>query len=150
MPYLKRQIGKKVMIGDNPSSHLSVDIIKECEKHNISFVFLPPNSTHLCQPLDVAFFAPLKKHWRSVLNEWKDGPGRSESTVPKSKFPDLLKKLESHVKHSAENVKAGFRACGIFPVNTDEKGFPDLILTRKMIQLLLIHLKKLKVNLLHS
>jgi hypothetical protein len=48
-PILRRLEGKKVIIGDNLSCHLSVDVIKRCEANNISFVFLLPNSTHLLQ-----------------------------------------------------------------------------------------------------
>ena len=58
LPHLKRLSGKKVMIGDNLSSHLSAQVIKSCEENNISFVFLPPRSTQFMQPLDVSFFAP--------------------------------------------------------------------------------------------
>lgn len=54
---------KKVLIGDNLSSHISPHIIEECNKNNIKFVLLPPNSTHYTQPLDVAFFRPLKIKW---------------------------------------------------------------------------------------
>ena len=45
--------GRKVVIGDNLSSHLSEEVIASCEEYNISLVFLPPNLTHLCQPLDM-------------------------------------------------------------------------------------------------
>ena len=45
--YLSKQQGKKVVIGDNLASHLSVKVIEMCEANNIAFVFLPPNSTHL-------------------------------------------------------------------------------------------------------
>ena len=55
----RQKEGKKVIIGDNLSSHFSIDVIRLCEEHNISFVCLVPNSTHLSQPLDVAFYAPL-------------------------------------------------------------------------------------------
>lgn len=61
----------KVIIGDNLASHISVSVITECQKGKIRFVLLPPNSTHLCQPLDVAFFKPLKTRWYSVLLAWK-------------------------------------------------------------------------------
>ena len=47
LPRLKRQEGKKVMIGDNLSSHISQQVLQKCEENNISFVALPPNSTHL-------------------------------------------------------------------------------------------------------
>lgn len=60
--YLKKFPGRKVLIDDNLSSHISMESIKACKEHNISFVFLPANSTHLTQPLDVAFFRPLKCH----------------------------------------------------------------------------------------
>ena len=68
---LKKQQGKKVLIGDNLSSHLSESVIKACNDNNISFVCLLPNSTHLLQPLDVAFFTPLKRLWRHLLRGCK-------------------------------------------------------------------------------
>ncbi|GLV37577.1 hypothetical protein CBL_20389 [Carabus blaptoides fortunei] len=60
LPYFRKKDGSKLLIGDNLSSHLSECVIKKCEDNNIKFSFLLPNSTHLCQPLDVSFFGPLK------------------------------------------------------------------------------------------
>lgn len=51
IPYFRNREGKKAIIGDNLASHLSAKIIQECEDHNIMFIFLPRNSTHVCQPL---------------------------------------------------------------------------------------------------
>lgn len=59
--------GKKILIEDNLSSHLSLNTIKKCQEQDVHFVFLPPNSTHLTQPLDVAFFRPMKVAWRDIL-----------------------------------------------------------------------------------
>ncbi|XP_051164857.1 uncharacterized protein LOC127283805 [Leptopilina boulardi] len=61
LPYLKNLPGKKVMIGDNLASHVSPKVIKECQENDIAFILLPPNSTHLSQPLDVAIFRSIKK-----------------------------------------------------------------------------------------
>ncbi|KAK6167093.1 hypothetical protein SNE40_021197 [Patella caerulea] len=61
LPHAKRLAGKTVLIGDNLSSHFTSEILKSCEENNIAFVCLPPNSTHICQPLDVSFFAPMKR-----------------------------------------------------------------------------------------
>lgn len=76
-PFLRRKQEKKILIGDNLASHLSYSVIKSCMENDIHFVFLPKNSTHLCQPLDVAVFGPLKRVWRDVLTEWKKRPWRS-------------------------------------------------------------------------
>lgn len=118
LPYFRRLDGKKYMIGDNLASHLSLETIKKCADSDVHFIFLPSNSTHLTQPLDVAFFRPLKMAWRKLLLEWKLGPGRNEPTIPKSKFPSLLKALCESCK--SENVKSGFRKCGIYPLKRSE------------------------------
>ena len=121
IPYLKQLEGKKYIIGDNLSSHLSVESIKACQDHQISCVFLPSNSTHLTQPLDVAFFRPVKVAWRNILLEWKNGPGRKESCVPKDVFPRLLKKLLNKIElNHVANIKAGFSKAGIIPLNRQQ------------------------------
>lgn len=57
-------------------SHLTLKVIQDCETKDIRFVLLPPNSTHLRQPLDVAYFCPLKRAWRKVLDDEEvDDPG---------------------------------------------------------------------------
>lgn len=92
--------GKVVVIGDNLTSHFSEDVLTLCEKHNIAFVCIPTNSTHMTQPLDVAFYAPLKKSWRGILDEWKKGLQKKSQTVTKEAFPGLLKKLHQHVTNN--------------------------------------------------
>ncbi|KAF0757742.1 DDE-1 domain-containing protein [Aphis craccivora] len=80
------------------------------------FVFLPANSTHLIQPLNVAFFRPLKQVWKTILKEWKKGPGRKEPSVPKSIFPTLLDKLITALKI----LISGFEKCGIISLNRNK------------------------------
>lgn len=115
--WAKNITGPKAMIGDNLSSHLSPDIINLCEEHDIRFVFLPPNSTHLTQPLDIAFFGPLKKEWRKILLQYKiENP--NQKTLNKKHFPALLKKLMENIDvQNKQNLQSGFRAAGIYPLN---------------------------------
>lgn len=122
LPKLKKLEGKKVLICDNLSSHVSVHVLHLCKDNNISFVCLPPNSTHLTQPLDVAFFHPMKVAWRKILSEWKETLEGSKSTVlQKQHFPMLLNKLMTALEpNAAANLISGFRKCGIYPVNVDE------------------------------
>lgn len=104
-----------MLIGDNVASHLSVSVIKSCLENGIKFAFLPPNATHLCQPLDVAYFRPLKKSWKVTLEEWKK---HSKGCVPKHKFPQLLKNALNAIESTcAQNMRAGFRASGMFPLD---------------------------------
>jgi len=65
-------------LGDNLPSHINYKIVEICEKNNIRMVFLPPNSTHFLQPLDVSVFGPMKREWRKILTEWEEDPYRME------------------------------------------------------------------------
>ena len=118
LPVAKRnQDTGTALIGDNLSSHFSEEVLRLCSKYNVKFICLPANSTDKTQPLDVAFFHPMKVSWRRILTNWKlANPG--DSTVSKSQFPALLKKLVSELKE--ENLISGFKKCGIFPLDRSQ------------------------------
>lgn len=76
----------KVIIGDNLAAHLSPFVTELCAQHNIRFIFLPENSTHFLQPLDVTVFGPLKRDWRVISGAFKeecDRKGINYPTLPK-------------------------------------------------------------------
>lgn len=50
LPKLKKLEGKKVVVGDNLSSHITDVVLKACRDNNIYFLCLPANNTHLTQP----------------------------------------------------------------------------------------------------
>lgn len=98
------------MIGDNLTSHISKEVIEACQVHNIAFILLPLISTYLTQPLDVAFFRPLKAKWKKEL----DGRKKNRGVLQKNSFPRLLCKVIKELGYNArKNLKAGFAACGI-------------------------------------
>lgn len=118
IPYFRKLAGPKVLIGDNLNSHITMNVIQECENNGIRFVLLPPNSTHLLQPLDVAYFRPLKIAWRATLEKWKL---KHRGVIPKTEFPRLLKEaIEKIGIRSQQNSIAGFNACGIVPLNPNK------------------------------
>lgn len=80
----------------------------------IILVALYPNATRILQPADVAAFKPLKNGWNSKVIEWRrNHPGES---LNKEKFAPLLNEaILSSI--TADTLKNGFRACGIFPWN---------------------------------
>ncbi|XP_046141570.1 MFS-type transporter clz9-like [Osmia bicornis bicornis] len=60
-----------VLYVDGHSSHLTMSLSNFCSKHGIHLIALYPNATHILQPLDVAFFHPLKHAWRKIISEWR-------------------------------------------------------------------------------
>lgn len=124
VPHVRDLPGRKVLIGDNLSTHFSERVLKLAKERNISLTCLVPNSTHLSQPLDVAFYGPLKKYWRGILDAWKGQGGKRSCLLTKEAFPKLLKKLYEKLypdePEVSSNLVAGFRKCGIFPLCPDQ------------------------------
>ncbi|KAJ8890890.1 hypothetical protein PR048_010399 [Dryococelus australis] len=119
---LKKSDGKKVLIGENLFSHTTPTVLQLCEQNYISFVCLPPNSTHLTQPLDVAFFRPMKVAWKKCLGQIREREAGIHSAVlQKQHFQRLSKELMKAISiNAAENLKSGFRKCGIHPCNLND------------------------------
>lgn len=93
LPAIKHHKGKVALIGDNLASHITIRVLELCSQRGVIFICLPANSTHICQPLDVAVYRPLKIYWRRILNEGKESDeGRKTEVIPKPMFPALLKR----------------------------------------------------------
>ena len=59
-----------LLILDGHSSHYCPDTIKCASEEHVIVFTLPPNTTHLTQPLDKGVFGPLKIYWREVCNKF--------------------------------------------------------------------------------
>jgi len=117
MPYFRRLPGPKILIGDNLCSHVSFRVIKKCIDEDIRFVLFVPNSTHLCQPLDVGVFRAIKSKWRGVLKKWKL---KHRGIMQKHEFPALLKMALDNTVNMKQNIISSFRATGIHPWDPEE------------------------------
>lgn len=62
---------------------------------------------HLLQPLDVAFFLPLKTAWRSVLLQWRiTSQGKKSISLSHNRFAGLLADtLTQEFKQYLENIR---------------------------------------------
>ena len=105
----------KVVIGDNLSSHLSPVSLKRAEELGVHFRLLPPNTTHFLQPLDVAFFGPLKRAWRDQLLTYKRI--HLNKSLLKRHFAGELKKLVATIKQ--DTIISGFKATGLVPFDPE-------------------------------
>ncbi len=92
LPVARCLPGKKVLIWDNLSSHLSTRVIDAYRENNIEFVCLPPNATDKMQQLDVGFFAQMKGAWHNQLWDCKQ-KDPTAILLRKTEFPKMLKDL---------------------------------------------------------
>ena len=105
-----------LLLLDGHSSHYCPDTIKLAAQQQVIMFALPPNTTHLTQPLDKGCFGPLKKAWKVVCHDFLTAnPGQ---VVTCYNFSALLRKAWE-ASMVIPNVLAGFRVTGIFPVDRD-------------------------------
>ena len=108
-----------LLIFDGHLTHVSIAVVEKAIEENIIIVKFPPHVTDKLQPLDVTSFGSLKRHWERLLNEWTNQWGTK--TPMKKDFTNMLSEIW-YEGLSRENIKSGFRAIGIFPV--DRKKIP--------------------------
>ncbi|XP_071581471.1 uncharacterized protein [Temnothorax nylanderi] len=97
---------------DNHMSHLSIDVLELAVDHGITMLSFPPHCTHRMQPLDVSVFGPFKTMYTIKYDAWKKsnvGVAFDLHHVP------LIVDQCLDTAVTPKNIKAGFRATGIFP-----------------------------------
>ncbi|GBM02979.1 hypothetical protein AVEN_14496-1 [Araneus ventricosus] len=66
-----------LLIADNHTSHCSLPAVLFCRENHITFLTLPPHASHVLQPLDKCFIAPLKALDSSEAEKWLvQNPGK--------------------------------------------------------------------------
>ena len=105
-----------LLLLDGHTSHYCPDTINLAAEQGVIIFTLPPNTTHLTQPLDKGVFGPFKQHWRRVCHDFQiSHPGQ---VVNHYNFCRLFSKawVESM---TAVNITAGFQTTGIYPINRE-------------------------------
>lgn len=100
---------------DNHSSHITRPLVTECRKLQIELIGLYPCATHIMQPMDIAFFHPLKEKWKKILPKWKIE--NEISCLRKDNFAAALKVTLDSLKEEKKIIINGFRAAGLMPFN---------------------------------
>lgn len=112
------------MFLDGHSSHTTMALSDFCVEHKIELIPLPPNSTHITQPMDVALFRALKAAWKKAVTKWRMAHGGA--SLKKCDFAVVLKiALES--MDVAKCLSSGFTCCGLSPFTPDAINFSKLL-----------------------
>lgn len=109
----RKTAGKCLLILDGHGAHInSPEMLQKAADNDVILLCLPSHTTHYLQPLDRAFFGPLKAYFRNYCDEW--GVANPNKKLERRHFGELLSKAWSRAA-TVEIGAAGFRATGIFP-----------------------------------
>lgn len=105
-----------LLILDNHNSHLSLEGLNLAKKNGVVMLSFPPHCSHKLQPLDRSVYGPFKKYVNSASDSWMlNHPG---STMTIYDLPEIVASAFP-LAFTPSNIQAGFKACGIFPLNRD-------------------------------
>ncbi|CAG7722916.1 unnamed protein product [Allacma fusca] len=100
---------------DNHGSHISYEAVRYCRSSFIHILTLPPHTTHKLQPLDVAFFSPLKGYYGRAMTEWT-----SKNPFRKVRIEDIPTIIKPSYEKAAkkETAENDFEKTGIWLKST--------------------------------
>lgn len=106
-----------LLIFDGHKSPVNLEVVESARKEGVILLCLPPQCSHILQPLDVGLFVVLKQRFASLVGE-----GCASDThfaVSKKEFSGVFKSTYqiAQEEEGVRIVKDGFRKCGIYPVN---------------------------------
>lgn len=103
-----------LLLYDGHNSHISVPLIEFALENKIVLFVLPPHTSHILQPLDVAVFKPLKTHFHNECHKlMRKTPGE---VITRYHITRLIS--TAYMKaFTPENLTSSFRKTGIFPLN---------------------------------
>ena len=103
-----------LLILDNHYSHITIESYELCRKSGITMVSIPPHTSHRLQPLDVAFFGPLKSAYNIECDRFMKT--NQYKFIRPDDFANLFNKAYSRIATVAKGI-AGFKSTGIYPLD---------------------------------
>lgn len=104
----------RLLLLDNHGSHVDLDFQIECKLHKIELLYLPPHTSHILQPLDLASFGSIKGSYRRQIAQLSSID--DAAPVKKERFIRCYKEARDQGL-SPLIIKAGWRASGLVPFN---------------------------------
>ena len=100
-----------LLMMDGHSSHYCPSVIHWASENEVILMALPPNITHLTQPLDKGTYGPLQIEWRKVYHGYVvQNPGK---VITQNNFSTVFSKTWM-------KSMAGFSTAGIYPLDRNK------------------------------
>ncbi|KAK8872257.1 Pogo transposable element with KRAB domain [Apiospora arundinis] len=106
----------RLLILDGHESHISAEFEAYCKSNDIITISMPPHSSHLLQPLDVALYSPLKRAYSKEIELFIKA---SINHITKLEFFIAFKAAHFAI-FTETNIRSEFSASGLVPHNPDE------------------------------
>ncbi|XP_055623549.1 uncharacterized protein LOC129766978 [Toxorhynchites rutilus septentrionalis] len=107
------------LIYDGHVSHISLNIVEMALKENIVILKLPPHTSHLPQPMDLAVFKPFKLKYDNAIIKWQRK--NYGVKISKQQFSTIISRIWHEL--DPQMIRSGFKKAGIFPF--DNKVIPE-------------------------
>jgi hypothetical protein len=107
----------RLLIMDNHGSHKDEKFSHLAFTHKVQIFFLPGNSSHELQPLDVGCFSPLKTEYKQQIEDLNIYDITASGS--KRRFIEAYK-AASDKAFTTQNIRSGFRHSGIWPFCPDK------------------------------
>lgn len=118
----------RLLVLDGHGSHVTDEFMWQCYLNNIYVIYLPAHTSHILQPLDLSIFSPLKTAYRKFVG--RIYAATDANPVGKAGFLVCLHKAREEAI-TTQNIKSGWRAAGLWPLNPRKPLRSDRLLPEK-------------------
>ena len=106
----------RLLVLDGHDSHVTWQFVMACHARRILPLCLPPHTTHLLQPLDIAIFGSLQKAYGDLVTQKCEN---GVDSINKDLFISLYIEAREHTFRPTV-IQAGFRATGLIPLDPQQ------------------------------
>lgn len=119
-----------LLILDNHYSHSSYEAFVFCRENHVVVLSIPPHTSHRMQPLDVAFYGPLKKAYKKECDLFMKSHALQKITP--FDVASIFNKAYCETATIQKGV-SGFKSSGIYPINPSIFGDEDFLASNYLL-----------------
>ncbi|KAL2095910.1 hypothetical protein ACEWY4_008058 [Coilia grayii] len=105
-----------LLLTDNHDSYLSIEALDFARENGVMWMTFPNHCLHLRWPMEWSVYGQIETHIRAAIEGWLLASAGRALTI--HYIPAIIASVLP-LATTPRNIKAGFKACGIFPLNPD-------------------------------